>query len=73
MLFPSDPHLGPQWPLSQGKWSVLVFCVVQWFLFSPFVSPTATEVPGTFSVSGSNKRMRDLQAAFERPPLVSPK
>ncbi|CAA7266973.1 unnamed protein product [Cyclocybe aegerita] len=28
----------------------------------------ATEVPGTFRVNGSNKRMRDLQAAFETPP-----
>ena len=72
VLFPSDPHVGPQWPLSQGKWSVLVSCAVQCFLFSPSVSPTATEVPGTFSVSGSNRRMRDLQAAFESPPLVSP-
>jgi hypothetical protein len=32
----------------------------------------ATEVPGTFRVNGSNKRMRDLQAAFEAPPRVSP-
>ncbi|PSR81566.1 hypothetical protein PHLCEN_2v6332 [Hermanssonia centrifuga] len=28
----------------------------------------ATEVEGTFRVNGSNKRMRDLQAAFESPP-----
>jgi hypothetical protein len=73
VFFPSDPHLGLQWPLSQGKRSVLVSCAVQCFLLSPFISPTATEVPGTFSVSGSNKRMRDLQAAFESPPRVSPK
>jgi len=64
------PHLGPQWPLSQGKRSVLVSCAVQCFLFSPFVPPTATEIPGTFSISGSNRRMRDLQAAFESPPRV---
>lgn len=31
----------------------------------------ATEIPGTFRVNGSNKRMRDLQAAFETPPRVS--
>jgi len=67
-LFP--PHLGPQRPLSQGKWSVLVSCAVQRFLFSPFVPPTATEVPGIFSASGSNRRMRDLQAIFESPPHV---
>ena len=30
----------------------------------------ATEVAGTFRVSGSNKRMRELQAAFETPPTV---
>ncbi|THH32250.1 hypothetical protein EUX98_g1957 [Antrodiella citrinella] len=29
---------------------------------------TATEVEGTFRVNGSNKRMRELQAAFETPP-----
>lgn len=31
---------------------------------------SATEVEGTFRVNGSNKRMRDLQAAFEAPPRV---
>lgn len=30
----------------------------------------ATEVPGTFRVNGSAKRMRDLQALFEEPPKV---
>ena len=30
----------------------------------------ATEVPGTFRVNGSSRRMRDLQAEFERPPRV---
>ena len=30
----------------------------------------ATEVEGTFRVNGSNKRMRELQAAFESPPRV---
>ncbi|KAI6108022.1 Rho GTPase activation protein [Pisolithus sp. B1] len=29
---------------------------------------SATEVEGTFRVNGSAKRMRDLQAAFEKPP-----
>ncbi|KIY51721.1 Rho GTPase activation protein, partial [Fistulina hepatica ATCC 64428] len=28
----------------------------------------ATEVPGTFRVNGSNKRMKELQAIFESPP-----
>ena len=36
----------------------------------PHSSPAATEVPGTFRVNGSAKRMRDLQAAFETPPRV---
>lgn len=31
---------------------------------------TATEVPGTFRVPGSNRRTRDLQAVFEKPPRV---
>lgn len=31
----------------------------------------ATEVPGTFRVNGSNKRMRELQLVFETPPKVS--
>ena len=30
----------------------------------------ATEVEGTFRINGSNKRMRELQAAFETPPRV---
>lgn len=38
-------------------------------LTSPHAS-LATEVPGTFRVNGSNKRMRDLQALFETPPRV---
>ncbi|KJA26415.1 hypothetical protein HYPSUDRAFT_133288, partial [Hypholoma sublateritium FD-334 SS-4] len=33
-----------------------------------YLKETATEVQGTFRVNGSNKRMRDLQAAFETPP-----
>ncbi|KAJ7707422.1 Rho GTPase activation protein [Mycena rosella] len=33
-----------------------------------YLKENATEVPGTFRVSGSNKRMRDLQALFEAPP-----
>lgn len=34
------------------------------------IRSTATEVPGTFRVNGSNKRMRELQAEFETPPRV---
>ena len=30
----------------------------------------ATKVPGTFRVNGSSRRMRDLQAEFEKPPHV---
>ncbi|KAF8896430.1 Rho GTPase activation protein [Infundibulicybe gibba] len=33
-----------------------------------YLKENATEVPGTFRVSGSNKRMRELQALFETPP-----
>ncbi|EIN10060.1 Rho GTPase activation protein [Punctularia strigosozonata HHB-11173 SS5] len=33
-----------------------------------YLKENATEVDGTFRVSGSNKRMRDLQAIFETPP-----
>ncbi|KAF9467979.1 Rho GTPase activation protein [Collybia nuda] len=33
-----------------------------------YLKENATEVPGTFRVNGSNKRMRELQAAFETPP-----
>ncbi|KAL5486086.1 SAC7 [Sanghuangporus weigelae] len=33
-----------------------------------YLKENATEVEGTFRVSGSNKRMRDLQAIFETPP-----
>ncbi|KAF8907295.1 hypothetical protein CPB84DRAFT_1744675 [Gymnopilus junonius] len=33
-----------------------------------YLKENATEVPGTFRVSGSNKRMRELQAVFETPP-----
>ncbi|GJE94610.1 Rho GTPase activation protein domain-containing protein [Phanerochaete sordida] len=33
-----------------------------------YLKENATELAGTFRVSGSNKRMRDLQAAFETPP-----
>ncbi|KAI0331831.1 Rho GTPase activation protein [Cubamyces sp. BRFM 1775] len=33
-----------------------------------YLKENATEVAGTFRVSGSNKRMRELQAAFETPP-----
>ncbi|KAK2463426.1 hypothetical protein APHAL10511_004512 [Amanita phalloides] len=32
-----------------------------------YLKENATEVEGTFRVNGSNKRMRDLQAAFEMP------
>ena len=33
---------------------------------------TATGVEGTFRVSGSAKRMKDLQAIFDSPPKVCP-
>ncbi|KAJ7364298.1 Rho GTPase activation protein [Mycena albidolilacea] len=33
-----------------------------------YLKENATEVPGTFRVNGSNKRMRELQALFETPP-----
>ncbi|KAK7690455.1 hypothetical protein QCA50_005553 [Cerrena zonata] len=33
-----------------------------------YLKETATEVQGTFRISGSAKRMRDLQAEFEKPP-----
>ncbi|KAG6331197.1 hypothetical protein ID866_7892 [Astraeus odoratus] len=33
-----------------------------------YLKENATEVPGTFRVNGSAKRMKDLQAAFETPP-----
>ncbi|KIM39928.1 hypothetical protein M413DRAFT_29083 [Hebeloma cylindrosporum] len=33
-----------------------------------YLKENATEVPGTFRVNGSNRRMRDLQVAFESPP-----
>ncbi|TRM64419.1 Rho GTPase activation protein [Schizophyllum amplum] len=33
-----------------------------------YLKENATEVPGTFRVNGSNKRMRELQQAFELPP-----
>ncbi|KAJ6532030.1 Rho GTPase activation protein [Mycena capillaripes] len=33
-----------------------------------YLKENATEVPGTFRVNGSNKRMRELQAIFEAPP-----
>ncbi|KIK10036.1 hypothetical protein K443DRAFT_80815 [Laccaria amethystina LaAM-08-1] len=33
-----------------------------------YLKENATEVPGTFRVNGSSRRMRDLQASFETPP-----
>ena len=36
-----------------------------------YLKDTATEVPGTFRVSGSAKRMKELQAVFDNPPKVS--
>ncbi|KAH7097409.1 Rho GTPase activation protein [Auriculariales sp. MPI-PUGE-AT-0066] len=33
-----------------------------------YLKENSTEVPGTFRVNGSNKRMRELQALFEAPP-----
>ena len=75
VLFPFPPHFGLQWLLSRGKRSVIVSCAVQCFFLSllPHPPPTATEIPGIFSVSGYNRRVRDLQAAFENPPRVSSK
>jgi hypothetical protein len=35
-----------------------------------YLKDTATEVPGTFRVSGSAKRMKELQAVFDNPPKV---
>ena len=36
-----------------------------------FLKETATEVEGTFRISGSAKRMRELQAIFDTGPKVS--
>ncbi|KAF8959139.1 Rho GTPase activation protein, partial [Flammula alnicola] len=33
-----------------------------------YLKENASEVPGTFRISGSHERMRELQAAFESPP-----
>ncbi|KAJ3480783.1 hypothetical protein NLI96_g8099 [Meripilus lineatus] len=47
-------------------WGFIPVVVAKWC-----VSPrphSSTEVEGTFRVNGSNKRMRELQAAFEAPP-----
>lgn len=57
----------PQWFISQRKRYCCFFCC-QEHLFLHLSS--ATEVPGTFRVSGSSRRMRELQAAFETPPRV---
>lgn len=46
--------------LRHSKGSVLIYNSIQ----------IATEVQGTFRISGSAKRMRDLQAEFEKPPRV---
>jgi hypothetical protein len=35
-----------------------------------YLKENATEVEGTFRVNGSSKRMRELQAEFEKPPRV---
>ena len=37
-----------------------------------YLKENATEVEGTFRVSGSSKRMKDIQAIFDAPPKVSP-
>ena len=52
----------------KGDW-----CVILAGYFADTTSSgmaAATEVEGTFRVNGSNKRMRELQAAFESPPRV---
>lgn len=36
-----------------------------------YLKENATEIEGTFRVSGSTKRMRELQQIFETPPKVS--
>lgn len=35
-----------------------------------YLKENATEIEGTFRVSGSTKRMRELQQIFETPPKV---
>lgn len=35
-----------------------------------YLKEKATEVEGTFRVSGSSKRMKDIQALFDSPPKV---
>jgi hypothetical protein len=35
-----------------------------------YLKENATEVEGTFRVSGSSKRMKDIQAIFDSPPKV---
>ena len=57
--------------LKENGWFFLF--AVQIPLVAYSLSRTATEVPGVFNISGSIRRMRELQAAFESPPCVSPK
>lgn len=69
-------HLTPPFPslhvpssglyLKENGTSLSFFCCT----FDISLSSLATEVEGTFRVNGSNKRMRDLQAAFETAPRV---
>ena len=71
------PHLSPPTHLNLSD-SQRAIPQRDWCVFSDQDVSTrcnyslATEVQGTFRVNGSNKRMRDLQAAFETPPRVSP-
>ncbi|PPR00791.1 hypothetical protein CVT24_000756 [Panaeolus cyanescens] len=46
-------------------WGIIPVVVAKCGLY---LKENATEVPGTFRVSGSSKRMRELQAIFELPP-----
>ena len=55
--------------ISEGEWCVRLMALR---LEHVIEGGAATEVEGTFRVNGSNKRMRELQAAFETPPRVRP-
>ncbi|KAJ7650048.1 Rho GTPase activation protein [Roridomyces roridus] len=59
-------------PVVVAKWCVCPTCATHLALIQCpvvlYLKENATEVPGTFRVNGSNKRMRELQALFETPP-----
>lgn len=62
-------------PVVVAKWCVAIRVVREAVLTQPlsglYLKEAATEMEGTFRVNGSNRRMRELQAAFEAPPRVS--